>query len=224
MSKKHSEIVITKDGSQTIQITGGETYHSLNGAIQESQHVFIEMGFKVSDVHDHIHILEVGMGTGLNVLLTYLENNNEKFSIIYQALEPFPLNKEIYSQLSYGNLLKSDDTDLILNKIHESNFNDLIQLDGHFFFIKLQKQIEEFNSSLGFDLIYYDAFSPSAQPELWTLEIFNKLFSLMNKGGILTTYCAKGEVRRFMQEAGFTVERLDGAPGKREMLRAKKEL
>jgi tRNA U34 5-methylaminomethyl-2-thiouridine-forming methyltransferase MnmC len=209
------ELVKTADGSFTLFIPEvEETYHSTHGAVQESMHVFIENGLKACD-KESIRVLEVGLGTGLNAMLT-LQNATTK--IDYSALEPYPLSKEILNELAAS---RSDQFEM---KFHVSNAGEWISLQENFSFIRMEVGLEEFSSEEKFDVIYYDAFGPRVEPGLWTLERMQQCFDLLNDGGVLVTYCAKGEVRRNLQAAGFVVERLAGPPGKREMLRGVKPL
>ena len=207
------ELKQTSDGSFTLFIPEvEETYHSTHGAVQESLHVFIENGLKSCD-KEVIRILEVGLGTGLNAALT-LQHATQK--IDYCALEPYPLSKEILNELSKSG---SDQFEM---KFHSSAPNEWISIQENFSFVRMEIGLEEFQSEEKFDVIYYDAFGPRVEPGLWTLERMQQCFDLLNDGGIFVTYCAKGEVRRNLQAAGFVVERLAGPPGKREMLRGVK--
>lgn len=209
------ELMQTADGSFTLFIPEvQETYHSTHGAVQESMHVFIENGLNACD-KEVIRILEVGLGTGLNAVLT-LQHAIEK--IDYCALEPYPLSEGILEELS---LSKSDQFEM---KFHLSKAGDWISIQENFSFVRMEVGLEEFSSEEKFDVIYYDAFGPRVEPGLWTLERMQQCFNLLNEGGVFVTYCAKGEVRRNLQAAGFVVERLAGPPGKREMLRGKKRL
>ena len=209
------ELKQTADGSFTLFIPEvEETYHSTHGAVQESIHVFIENGLKACD-KEVIRILEVGLGTGLNALLT-LQHATKK--IEYCALEPYPLSKEILNELAASR------TNQFEMKFHSSNSGELISIQENFSFVRMEVGLEEFQTEEKFDVIYYDAFGPRVEPGLWTLERMQQCFNLLNEGGILVTYCAKGEVRRNLQAAGFVVERLAGPPGKREMLRGVKPL
>ena len=207
------ELKQTADGSFTLFIPEvEETYHSTHGAVQESMHVFIENGLKACD-KEVIRILEVGLGTGLNAALTL---QHAKGNVSYCALEPYPLSKEILEELF---AIKSDQFEM---KFHVSKASEWISIHEHFSFIRVEVGLEEFQSEEKFDVIYYDAFGPRVEPGLWTLERMHQCFNLLSEGGVFVTYCAKGEVRRNLQAAGFVVERLAGPPGKREMLRAKR--
>jgi tRNA U34 5-methylaminomethyl-2-thiouridine-forming methyltransferase MnmC len=210
---KNRELVQTADGSFTLFIPEvEETYHSKHGAVQESMHVFIENGLKACN-KEATRILEVGLGTGLNASLTL---QHAKGMVSYCALEPYPLSKEILEELSAN---KSDQLEM---KFHLSAPNEWISIHEQFSFARMEMGLEEFQSEDKFDLIYYDAFGPRVEPGLWTLERMQQCYNLLNEGGVFVTYCAKGEVRRNLQSAGFMVERLPGPPGKREMLRAKR--
>jgi tRNA U34 5-methylaminomethyl-2-thiouridine-forming methyltransferase MnmC len=207
------ELMQTADGSFTLFIPEvEETYHSTHGAVQESMHVFIENGLKACH-KEVIRVLEVGLGTGLNAMLT-LQHATKK--IEYCALEPYPLSKEILNELAASR------TDQFEMKFHTSIAGELIPLREDFSFVRMEVGLEEFQTEEKFDVIYYDAFGPRVEPGLWTLERMQQCFNLLNGGGVFVTYCAKGEVRRNLQAAGFVVERLAGPPGKREMLRAKR--
>jgi tRNA U34 5-methylaminomethyl-2-thiouridine-forming methyltransferase MnmC len=208
------ELVKTADGSFTLFIPEvEETYHSTHGAVQESMHVFIESGLKACD-KESIRVLEVGLGTGLNAVLT-LQHATKKIN--YCALEPYPLSKEILNELAASR------TDQFEMKFHSSCAGELISLREDFSFVRMEVGLEEFRSEEKFDVIYYDAFGPRVEPGLWTLARMQQCFDLLNEGGVFVTYCAKGEVRRNLQAAGFVVERLAGPPGKREMLRGVKK-
>ena len=209
------ELKQTADGSFTLFIPEvEETYHSTHGAVQESMHVFIENGLKACD-KEMIRILEVGLGTGLNALLT-LQHATKK--IEYCALEPYPLSKEILNELAASR------TSQFEMKFHDSKAEEVISLRGDFSFVRIEVGLEEFQTEEKFNVIYYDAFGPRVEPGLWTPARMQQCFELLSEGGIFVTYCAKGEVRRNLQAAGFVVERLAGPPGKREMLRGVKPL
>ena len=208
------ELLQTADGSFTLFIPEvEETYHSTHGAVQESMHVFIENGLFVCEGKS-LRILEVGLGTGLNASLTL---QHAKGNVSYCALEPYPLSKEILDELAVN---KSDQLEM---KFHLSAPNEWISIHEQFSFARMEVGLEEFQSEEKFDIIYYDAFGPRVEPGLWTLERMQQCFNLLNEGGIFVTYCAKGQVRRNLQAAGFVVERLPGPPGKREMLRGVKK-
>lgn len=214
------EIKTTADGSPTLLNTEfGSTYHSDHGAIQESMHVFINAGLhrslKICDTP--IRVLEMGFGSGLNALLSLIYVEGTHFSVEYTALEKYPICEELIDRFSdrLDEELRSD-----FGAIHQTLWDEFIPVSPNFQLNKLQVDLTEVTGLGPFDLVYYDAFEPRTQPELWTLEIFQKLADWMVKGGTFVTYCAKGQVRRDLQVAGFQVERLMGPPGKREMIRA----
>lgn len=198
------------------------TYHSIHGAIQESLHVFIEAGFKRSGPSGSLNILEMGFGTGLNALLTLLEADKLGRPVHYTAIELYPLNPEEIYQLNYCTRLNRDHHQMIFEKFHKCEWEKDHMITPFFTFYKTNTDPPGFSANRLFDLIYFDAFAPAAQPELWTKQIFASLYKMMRPGGILVTYCSKGEVRRSMQSAGFNIEKVPGPPGKREMLRAYK--
>lgn len=214
-----NSIVITKDGSPTI-MSGrfGVTYHSIHGAIQESEHVFIEAGLLhlVNQGKSHLRVFEMGFGTGTNAWLTASFASENGLSVDYFSVEKYPLN--IKQVESFSESLKN--TDPLFEQMHTAPWGESVELGRHFNLTKLLGSILEVNIPKDIDLIYYDAFAPSAQPELWTVEVFRKLMRDMNNGAVLVTYCCKGDVRRAMQSAGFHVEKIPGPPGKREMIRA----
>lgn len=209
----------TKDGTPTIYLPHlDEHYHSIHGAETESMHVYIKNGLlkKLNEDIPEIHILEVGLGTGLNVLLT-LQNSLDKV-IHYTALEPYPLDEKIYMHTHFTQFM-SDES---YAKIHQSEFEEQVMLSENFSFLKKKIHLEEFYPEDMYNLIYFDAFGPRVQPDIWSIANFQKLYSATLNTGVLVTYCSKGEVRRAMLQAGFKVEKLAGPPGKREMLRAVK--
>jgi len=211
----------TADGSHTLFLPEiNEHYHSVNGAIQESNHVYIEAGFKQCRKSE-IHVLEMGFGTGLNALLTALEAENQKIKVVYTGLEKFPLSQEIIDQLNYSEIpvIAGSTRNPLFQTIHQTEWGKSEAISPHFFLEKIQTDFRDFDFSDKYDVVYYDAFAPDKQPEVWSQALFDKVFSAMNPRGILTTYCAKGNIRRMMQQAGFSVERIPGPPGKREMLR-----
>ena len=217
------EIITTGDGSKTIQIKDWqEQYHSKHGAIQEAYHVFIKSGLDLFE-NQEINILEIGFGTGLNAFITLIEFDKRNLKVNYTGVEAYPVSIEELNQLNYLEELKSlsrkDDFDLM----HTSPWGDKVEIVENFNLKKEQILFKEISAIAEYDLIYFDAFGARVQPELWTVEIFQIMFNAMKSNGYLVTYAAKGSVRRAMQEVGFLVERLPGPPGKREMLRAKKQ-
>ncbi len=219
------QIAITEDGSHTLyNNTLGEHYHSTHGAIQESQHIFIEAGLNALEKKSgSINILEIGFGTGLNALLTYQELETKAFKINYVAIEPIMLDKSIYTQLNYTDLLNNKTLLDIFIKMHEIPCDVPHFISDNFILNKIEGKLQELElSENAFDLVYFDAFSPEIQPELWDEEIFKILYASMKNNSILTTYSAKGIVKRALKSAGFEIENLPGPIGKRQITRAKK--
>lgn len=217
------EVIITADGYSSVSVSGlNVSCHSINGAIQESQHVFIEVGLHHllnTSTSKHLHVFEMGFGTGLNCFLTAIEALNKNVSVHYTAVEVFPLTKEEWKQLNYTNSLDHDE---LFSAIHMASWNRDVVIHQNFTLNKIDTNLINFSTPQLFNLIFYDAFAPAAQPELWTKEMFDKLYSMMTEDAVLVTYCSKGDVRRAMMAAGFRVEKLPGPSGKREMLRAVK--
>ncbi len=211
------QLVTSKDGSHTLFVPGlNEHYHSVNGAIQESLHVFIEAGlYQIKK--ENINILEFGFGTGLNAFLTAIKKHNKK--IFFHSLEKYPIDSSTIKTLNYKDAFDGKYTE-VFSKLHECNWEHRCEISDYFSLLKTECDFKNVKLTSQYDLIYFDAFAPDIQPKLWTREIFEKAYNALLPNGILTTYCAKGIVRRTMQEVGFKVERLPGPPGKREMLRA----
>ena len=222
---KLPEIIYTEDGSSSLfSVELNEAYHSKYGAINESRHVFIDAGFNSLTIKSSINILEIGFGTALNAWLTLLECTEKRSHIYYHALEPFPLSSSIYSQLNYAEIITDQQPKNLFLSLHETAWNSNIKLNEFFNLKKQNQKLEETTLHNDFyDLVYYDAFSPAVQPELWIAAIFEKINKAMRINGIFVTYSAKGSVRRNLKEAGFEVERLPGPRGKREMIRAVKQ-
>lgn len=218
MANIASEIMVTDDGSNTLFVPDiNETYHSTHGAIQESMHIFIEQGLNVMQ-KDSIRILEIGFGTGLNALLTALHADKQ---IEYITVEKYPIDQQLVQALNYPEQTGLPYARDLFEKLHQTRWEELIEIKPNFRMQKLKTNFCDFAPSEKFDLIYFDAFSPEKQPEMWEQKQFEKLFNACHPGAVIVTYCAKGAVRRNMQSAGFKVERLPGPPGKREILRGK---
>ena len=221
------QIIITSDGSHSLINTElNETYHSTHGAIQESIHVFIKSGldyFQQKNKPTEIKILEVGFGTGLNALLTLQYNLAHPIKIQYDSLEVFPIEQQTASRLNYPNTLGFPEAEKYFMQLHHSPWNEEIMVTDHFTLLKHHVKIQDIElGSEKFDIIYFDAFAPSKQPEMWELSILKKIEQSMRVSGVFVTYCAKGQVKRDLKSVGLSVEPLPGPPGKREMIRATK--
>lgn len=212
----------TADGSYTLFVPEmDEHYHSVKGALTESEHIFINMGLKHTTIAEP-HILEIGFGTGLNAFLTLLEAERNQRKIHYTTLEKYPLNAEVLQQLNYPEIIAPETAELYY-KMHHVTWNVPVAITPYFTLQKIETDYTTFSFQQKYDIIYFDAFAPEKQPEMWSQQLFDNLYQTLNPGGVLTTYCAKGVVRRMLQSAGFTVERLPGPPGgKREILRGNK--
>lgn len=216
------EIIQTLDGSTTIHLTEwDECYHSKHGAIQEAQHVFIKNGLSLFQ-NQKVAILEIGFGTGLNAFITLLEAKKMQQTIDYVGVEAYPISAEEVLKMNYVSELNADQESTLFDTIHESNWGEKVLLHDGFTLTKRNQFFEEINDDNTYDLIYFDAFGYRVQPELWSTEIFRKMYKALKNNGVLVTYAARGVVKRSMIEVGFTVEKLEGPPGKREMFRARK--
>ncbi|WP_291103190.1 MULTISPECIES: tRNA (5-methylaminomethyl-2-thiouridine)(34)-methyltransferase MnmD [unclassified Flavobacterium] len=216
------EIIQTLDGSTTIHIKEwDECYHSKFGAIQEAQHVFIKNGLSLFE-NSTLSILEIGFGTGLNAFITFLESQKLHQTINYVGVEAYPVSAEEVMLMNYVSELDAEKERSVFEKMHESNWEEPIVLRDDFLFTKRKQFFDEIDDFDKFDLIYFDAFGYTVQPELWSTAIFQKMYSALKPNGVLVTYAARGVVKRSMIEVGFTVEKLEGPPGKREMFRARK--
>jgi tRNA U34 5-methylaminomethyl-2-thiouridine-forming methyltransferase MnmC len=228
------KLIITEDGSHSLYVEElDERYHSIHGAIQESKHVFIEAGLKWSASllnspkkgNEGIAILEIGLGTGLNALLTMIENQQLKRPIHYTALEAYPISTDLIAALNYTDLLTSSTNSKtwlqqLFDTIHYSEWDQTTVMSEKFRLSKLKNTLQHVQFQDKFNLVYFDAFGPSVQPEMWTDEMFSKIRDTLAENGILVTYCAKGSVKRTLKKIGFEIESLQGPPGKREMIRA----
>ncbi|MBM3917168.1 MAG: tRNA (5-methylaminomethyl-2-thiouridine)(34)-methyltransferase MnmD [Sphingomonadales bacterium] len=215
------EIRLTADGSPTLYVPElDETYHSRHGSVQEALHVFIANGLKpLASKNKSIQILEVGFGTGLNAFLSAQFAHEHQSSVQYTGIEAFPVEEAIWRQLSY---FQKPEEKAIYYELMAASWEEPLALNSNFTLTKVKNSIQDWQPKALFDLIYFDAFGPRAQAEMWNKAIFEKLFTALNKGGVLVTYCAQGQFRRDLKAIGFEVLSLPGPPGKREMTRAYK--
>jgi len=206
-------IISTADGSKTIYSERfGEHYHSTFGAVSESNHVFIEAGY-LSTTVEPISVLEIGFGTGLNAWLTLQQAGKLRRRTRYETIERYPIDDVTVCKLS---------DDALFRSLHTAVWEQPVEITPWFVLHKCKDDLLQTTFSYKYDVVYIDAFSPEVQPEMWSIDVFARLYAAMNHGAILTTYCAKGSVRRNMKSVGFEVERLPGPAGKREILRARK--
>lgn len=216
-----TNIIKTNDGSNTL-FSGKfkEHYHSTYGARNESTHVFIETGLNYCQLKS-IKIFEVGFGTGLNTILTYIESIKRNLRVEYTAIELFPIDLEIINQLNYTEFLSADQK-TVYSKLHNCKWNENVKISSNFTFRKINSDFNNYIFSNKYDIIYFDAFAPDKQPEMWSAKNFAKIYEALNKQGILTTYSSKGMVKNNLRSAGFKVSRLNGPTGKRHIIRAEK--
>ena len=217
------EIITTADGSTTIHLPDwNENYHSKHGAIQEAEHVFIQNGLSLFE-NKPISLLEIGFGTGLNAFITYLKSKEFNMVIDYIGVEAYPVAADEITSMNYVNTLNAASESAVFETMHSSLWETRNKISEHFSLTKRQQFFDAIDDENRFDLIYFDAFGYRVQPELWSTEIFHKMHTALKTNGILVTYAARGVVKRSMIEVGFTVEKLPGPPGKREMFRAIKK-
>lgn len=218
------EIITTADGSRTIHIPEwNENYHSSHGALQEARHVFLKHGFDLFGERTEISIFEVGFGTGLNAILTLQEAEKRRIHVHYAGIEAFPVSEEELKALAYETLLDDDTARLHYAEMHAAKWNVPQQVSDYFTLHKIHEKLEDFTfSGQQPDLVYFDAFGPRTQGDMWALEHFKKIYEALKPGGVLVTYCAQGQVKRDLKAAGFSIEALPGPPGKREMTRGRK--
>ena len=214
------EISITLDGSTTIHLPElKESYHSKHGAIQEAYHVFIKNGLTLFK-SESVAVLEIGFGTGLNAFITYLESQKSNQIIDYVGVEAYPIAFEEAMQMNYATELNAATESDLFQKMHTCDWEMKHHFSKTFSLTKRKQFFQDISDIASFDLIYFDAFGYNVQPELWSLEMFKKMFSALKPNGVLVTYACRTSIKNAMKEAGFKVEKLPGAPGKREMLRA----
>ena len=217
--------IITNDGSPTIYIEDwNEHYHSKHGAVSESKHVFIKNGLKFwknnNSYVNSCNIFEMGFGTGLNTILTYEFSIENKLKINYQTIDSSPLSKNEIKFLDYSKFFNNKNTELIFEKLHDKSWEETHSIERKFYFLKINKKIQNFEFSSKYDIIYYDAFGSRVQPELWKEDLFKPIIRSLNKFGVFVTYSSMGNLRRSLIKSGMKVEKIDGPIGKREMIRA----
>lgn len=217
------ELRLTADGSATLFVESlAEHYHSIHGAKQESNHVFIDAGL-MDRAEMHINILEYGFGTGLNAVLTAQKAAELHKTIFYQGIEKYPITPTETEALGYDKILEPNGTDTLFNKIHKSAWEVDVHISAAFTMHKTKLDFANFLPKENFfHLIYFDAFAPGVQPDVWQPTIIEQCYNALQSGGIWVTYCAKGQLKRDLRAIGFVVEPLPGPPGKREMTRARK--
>ena len=217
------EIIKTTDGSYTLFVPElDETYHSTNGALQESLHVFIQEGLQFRSELKEVSILEVGFGTGLNALTTLGEVESINRKVQYTSLEAYPLEWEVVDKLNYMDLVELKKYAVPFKMMHTSDWEVFSAITPSFSLRKQKIKLQEVSFENEFDIIYFDAFAPQVQPDLWTVEIFASMYKALKPNGVLVTYCAKGIVKRALKSVGFNLQSIPGPPGKREMSRAVK--
>nr|WP_311467658.1 tRNA (5-methylaminomethyl-2-thiouridine)(34)-methyltransferase MnmD [uncultured Porphyromonas sp.] len=227
MTHRAPELHTTEDGSLTLYApTFGEHYHSMHGAVQESEHIYLGLALRErmdswQEGDAPLRLFEVGFGTGLNALLSWREAEERHIPLRYYSIEKFPITPEVYEALHYEGLGEEREVKDQLLRLHTAPWDEAAELSPFFTLHKLRGDLTTCTFPRDLSVIYYDAFSPESQPELWAEELFQRLGKVACSGAILSTYCAKGEVRRRLQRSGFLVERLPGPPGKREVLRGR---
>lgn len=215
------QFIQTQDGSHTLYHTGvGDIYHSRHGALTESRYVFIDKGFHYFIPREKINILEIGFGTGLNTFLTLIESRFTDTEVYYESVEKYPLDMQTVKQLNYPGIL--NDREGLFLKMHEAAWNKEHKITSSFTLKKVSDDLHYYGPGKKFDMVYFDAFSPDVQPDLWSREVFRKLSGGLIKGGILITYSSKSSVQKALRDSGFQINKLPGPPGKREILRAVK--
>lgn len=218
------EIIITNDGSTTIHIPDwNENYHSTHGAIQEAKHVFIKNGLDLLQNQKSISLLEIGFGTGLNAFITFLETL-DKEKVNYVGVEAYPISSEEIAQMNYVTELQATQYQVVFDKMHSCDWESQQHITEKFILTKRKQFFQDINDKEQYDLIYFDAFGFPLQPELWSEVIFKKMFDALLPNGILVTYACRSSIKNAMLSVGFSIEKLPGAPGKREMLRAIKRI
>ena len=216
------ELILSGDGSHSIVSSVFNTaYHSRHGAVTESRVVFIAaaLDYLLGKGYKSIDVFEMGFGTGLNAVLAQKWAEEHQTQINYHTVEAFPVNYEVIWDLNYGMLLQCEDT---LEQLHTCTWDSEHTISTYFTFVKWQNRIEDLDIRQSFDAVFYDAFAPATQPELWQVPVLSKVYAWMRQGSVLTSFCAQGAFKRTLKEVGLTVESIPGPPGKREMTRAVK--
>ena len=222
------KVIETRDGSSSLLIPEmNETYHSTHGAITESEYVFLKMGvdhfIENHPNQNEIRILEIGFGTGLNAWLTALAAEELKVKFKFTSIEKFPLDSNLIDQLNYKYKKETAESRKIFENIHRADWGKECSIRDWFDLTKEQTDIADFNpANESFDLIYFDAFAPSKQPEMWSQNVLTKMYDLLKNRGVFVTYCAQGQFKRDLKAVGFETEELKGPPGKKEMTRGTK--
>lgn len=221
------ELIVTDDGSHSLYLPGlKETYHSFHGALQESQHVFVKAGleyFTMQSGKPAVKVLEVGFGTGLNTLLTADWASEKRLEVEMESIEAYPLPLTMVHKLNYPQLMNSTAAQSWFNNIHEAAWNKLTSIHAFFLLRKINNELESQElPSACYDVVFYDAFAPNKQAELWEKELLSRVHESQTPNGVFVTYCAKGQLKRDLKEIGYSVETLPGPPGKKEMVRATK--
>jgi len=215
------EIILTADGSHTIYVPEmNEHYHSVNGAVQESEHIFIKAGFDTCEV-DPVHVFEAGFGTGLNALLTAMKCTQKKLTAFYTTIEKYPLEESEIKALNYESFTLPEGKN-IFRLIHNAEWDATTEITNYFSIIKIKGDLVTDNISGRYDLVYFDAFGPDKQPEMWSRKVLGKISGVTAENGIFVTYSSKGEVKRNLRELGYNVSLMTGPPGKRHFIRAVK--
>ncbi len=214
----------TQDGSHSILSSQfGVSYHSKYGAIQESRHVFIEAGLhRKALLQKEMTVLEIGFGTGLNAFLTLLAALEHQWQISYEGIDAYPVEVAQIAKLNYPTLLGAENRKPEFLQLHFAEWAKKVNIHPLFTFCKQKIYFEDVHYDSQFDLVYFDAFAPDTQPQLWEPPLLSKMYTALKPKGILVTYCAKGTVKRAFKSVGFQVEALPGPPGKREMTRCLK--
>lgn len=219
--KLERKVILTEDGSHTLYVPSlDENYHSIHGAKQESNHVFIKSGLHFCSNKNEINIFEVGFGTGLNALLSYVECKKLKVKINYTTVEKYPITQDELALINYKDLMPEYSE--IFLKLHEAEWGKVERVSEFFELHKIEADLVDVSHENKYDVVYFDAFAPDLQPDLWSEKVFQDIYNSMSMEGILVTYSAKGFVKRNLKSAGFTVTKIPGPPGKREMIRAVK--